>query len=163
MLDGSPERGPEDARDLGTADRVEVRWGLHEDEARIAELMELNGIRRALGFEKRFIVAEKNGEVLAALRYRKEPKRLLLGVLISDLWAGELAREMGVGEVRARSILQADDYPYEAGYRWRYPAGGWYLDATQTLSHRKGLPARGWRRMVALLSIPAVPFFRASC
>jgi hypothetical protein len=57
-----------------------VRWGLEEDEAQIAELMELNGMRRALAFEERFIVAEGDGKVLAALRYRTEPKRLLLGL-----------------------------------------------------------------------------------
>ncbi len=174
MPDGSPEREDQKMHEIAApTDRIEVRWGLHEDEARIAELMELNGIRRALAFGEQFIVAEKNGKVLAALRYRTEPKRLLLGLLVSDLWAeerplavalyagaGELAREMGVGEVRARSVLHADDYPYEAGYRWRY-LGGWYLDATRHLCHRKDLPAGGWRRMVALLSVPAVPFFRA--
>ena len=77
------------------------------------------------------------------------------------LYAGavELAREMGVREVRARSVQHADGYPHVAGYRWRFP-GGWYLD-TQPRYRRKGLPADGWRRMVALLSVPAVLFFRA--
>jgi hypothetical protein len=120
-----------------------VRWGLGDDELRIAELMELNGLRRVLAFEERFIVAERDGNILAALRYRTEPKRLLLGLLVSDPWAaerplavtlysgaGELAREMGVEEVRARPVLHADDYPREAGYRRRYP-GGWRLDARQ--------------------------------
>jgi hypothetical protein len=96
----------------------------------------------------------------------------LLGLLVSDPWAEErplavalyagaieLAREMGVREVRARSVRHADGYPHVAGYRWRFP-GGWYLD-TQPRYRRKGLPAGGWRRMVALLSVPAVPFFRA--
>ncbi len=63
-----------------------------------------------------FIVAEKDGEVLAAMRYRTESKRLLLGMLVADPWteerplaeamysgARELAREMGVNKVRARS------------------------------------------------------------
>ncbi len=175
MPDGSPEREDQKMHEISAPkEKIEVRWGLDEDEARIAELMELNGIRRALAFEEQFIVAEKNGKVLAALRYRTESKRLLLGLLISDLWAeerplavalyagaGELAREMGVGEVRARSVLHADDYPHAAGFRWRYPAGGWHLNATQPLRHRKVLPAGGWRRMVTLLSVPAVPFFRA--
>jgi hypothetical protein len=141
---------------------IEVRWGLREDEPRIAELMELNGISRALAFEERLIVAEKNGEVLAASRYRMESKRLLLGLLISDPWteerplalalyagAGELARGIGVGEVRVRSIPHADDRLQEAGYRRRYP-GGWYLDATRPLRHPKELPGSGCRRMVAL-------------
>jgi hypothetical protein len=151
---------------------IQVRWGLAEDEARIAELLELSGMRRALALEERFIVAEEGGKILAALRYRTEPKRLLLGLLVSDpgaeerplavalyVGAGELAREMGAREVRARSVLHADDYPYEAGYRWRYP-GGWYLDAMRSPSRRKELPAGGWRRVVALLGVLATPFFR---
>jgi hypothetical protein len=153
--------------------RIGVRWGLREDESQIAELMELNGMRRTLAFKERFIVAERDGEILAALRYRTEPKRLLLGLLLSDPWAeerplavalyegaGELAREMGAREVRARPVPHADDYPYEAGYRRRYP-GGWYLGTTRPLYRRQELPAGGWRRMVALLGIPAVPFFSA--
>jgi hypothetical protein len=135
--------------------------------------MELHGMRRAMAFEERFIVAERGGKVLAALRYRTEPKRLLLGLLVSDPWleerplavalyagAGELAREMGTREVLVRSVPHADDYPYEAGYRWRYP-GGWHLDTTRPLHRRKGPPAGGWRRMVTLLGVPAIPFFRA--
>jgi hypothetical protein len=154
-------------------DGIEVRWGLHEDEAQIGELMELNGMRRASASEEQFIVAEREGKILAALRYRTEPKRLLLGLLVSDPWAekrplavtvyaraGELAREMGVGEVRARPVPHADDHPYEAGFRWRYLAG-WYLDTTRPLYRREGLPAGGWRRTVALLGVPAVPFFSA--
>ena len=150
-----------------------MRWGLQADEARIAELLELNSLPRWAAFEDRFMVAERDGRVLAALRYRTESKRLLLGLLVSDPWAeerplavalyaeaGELAREMGVREVRARSVPHADAYPYEAGYRRRYP-GGWRLLATQPLRHREEFPAGGWRRMVALLGIPAVPFFRA--
>jgi hypothetical protein len=163
-------KGPENAAPAGG---IEVRWGLREDEAQIAELMELNGMRRASASEERFIVAERDGKILAALRYRTEPKRLLLGLLISDPWAeelplavtlyaraGELAREMGAREVRARPVPHADDHPYEAGYRWRYPAG-WYLDARRPLHRREGLPAGGWRRMAALLGVPAAPFFSA--
>ncbi len=154
-------------------ERIEVRWGLHADEAQIAELLELNGFPRWAAFEDRFIVAERDGRVLAALRYRTESKRLLLGLLVSDPWAaerplavalyagaGELALEMGAREVRVRSVPHADNYPCEAGYRRRYP-GGWYLPATPPLRRRNELPAGGWRRMVALLGIPAVPFFRA--
>ena len=139
--------------------RIGVRWGLGEDEEGIAELMDLNGMHRALAFEERFLVAERGGKVLAALRYRTEPKRLLLGLLVSDPWteerplavalyagAGELAREMGVREVRARSVRHAEDYPHEAGYRCRFPSG-WYLDTTSPFCRRKELPAGGWRRM----------------
>jgi hypothetical protein len=139
---------------------IEVRWGLEEDEEGIAGLMDLNGIGRASAFGERFIVAERSGKVLAALRYSTEPKRLLLGLLVSDPWteerplavalyvgAGELAQETGVREVLAHSVLHAEDYPYEAGYRWRFP-GGWYLDTTPSLCRRKELPAAapggGW-------------------
>jgi len=158
---------PKQREKAALAEAIETHWGLREDETRLAELMELNGMRRALAFEERFIVAEKGGKVMAALRYRTEPKRrLLLGPLVSDPWAeerplavalyagcGELARKLGVGEVRARSVLRANDYPYEAGYRWRL-AGGWFLDTTRPLCRRKGLPADAWRRMVALLGVP---------
>ena len=63
--------------------------GLLEDEAKVAELLELKGMPRWVAFEERFIVAEREGEVLAAVRYRTEPKRLLLGLLVADPWAGE--------------------------------------------------------------------------
>ena len=166
---------PKERENAASAEGIEVRWGLREDEEGIVQLMELNGLLRAMAFEERFIVAaaKPGGKVLAALQYRTEPKRLLLGLLVSDPWveerplavalyagAGELAREMGAREVLARSVLHAEDYPYEAGYRWRYP-GGWHLDATRLLHRRKELPAGGWRRMVTLLGVPAVPFFRA--
>jgi hypothetical protein len=148
---------------------IQVRWGLLEDEPRIADLLELNGMPRWSAFEERYIVAEKDGEILAALRYRTEPKRLLLGLLVADPWAeerplalalyteaGELAREMGVGEVLARPFPYRD-YLREAGYR-RRGRRQWRLDATRS---REELPAGGWRRMLALLGIVAVPFFRA--
>jgi hypothetical protein len=167
---GEDPKGHENAAPAGG---IEVRWGLREDEDGIAQLMELNGMSRALAFEERYIVAERDGKIRAALRYRMGPKRLLLGLLVSDPWAkerplavalyegaGELAREMGALVVRARPVLHADDYAHEAGYRWRYP-GGWYLDTTRPLHRRKGLPAGGWRRTVALLGVPATPFFSA--
>jgi hypothetical protein len=47
---------------------IEVSWGLEEDEEGIAELMDLNGMRRALAFEEQFVVAERGGKILAALR-----------------------------------------------------------------------------------------------
>jgi hypothetical protein len=174
MPDKPPGReDPKERENAAPAEAIEARWGLREDEDGIAELMELNGMHRALAFEEGFLVAERGGKVLAALRCRTEPKRLVLGFLISDPWAeerplavalyaraGELAREMGVREVLVRPVLHADDYPYEAGYRWRYP-GGWYLNTARPLSHRKELPASGWRRMVALLGVPAAPSFNA--
>lgn len=99
----------------GTAG-IEVRWPMPEDEEKISELLELNGAPRAMAVGEGFIVAEKDGEVLAAMRYRTESKRLLLGMLVADPWteerplaealysgARELARGMGVDKVRARS------------------------------------------------------------
>lgn len=120
---------------------VQVRWGRVEDEAGISKLLDLNGMPRWIAFEERFIVAVENGEVLAALRYRTESKRLILGLLVVDPWAGErrlaralyagardLAREMGAGEILAASGTRAD-YPGEAGYRRRGRV--WRRDVTQ--------------------------------
>jgi hypothetical protein len=95
---------------------VEVRWGTVADETAVAGLLELNGMPRWVAFEERFIVAEGyGGRLLAAMRYRIEPKRLVLGLPIVDPWAGErrmvgalyggaveLARGIGVGEIVAR-------------------------------------------------------------
>lgn len=167
------KENPEEYERAVSTERIEVRWGLGEDEDRISELMALNGMRRTLAYEQRFIIAERDGIVKAALQYRTDSKRLMLGLLVSDPFAeerplavalyagaGELARETGTQEVLARSVLHACDYPHEAGYRWRVP-GGWYLDTTRLLHRREELPAGGWRRMVALLGVAAVPFFRA--
>ena len=150
---------------------VVVRWGLSEDEAWIAELLELNGMPRWVAFEERFIVAEREGEVLAALRYRTEPERIVLGLLVVDPWggepdlavalyagAGELAREMGASEVLAP--VGRAEYLAEAGYRRR--GRGWRLDATRPVEVCGKIPARGWRRIVALLGVVATPFFRTS-
>ncbi len=118
-----------------------VRWGLAEDEAQIAYLLELNGRPRWEAFEERFIVAEKDGRLYGALSYRTESKRLMLGKLVVDPWQGErrlawtlyagarrLGREMGVRRVVAERLPHAD-YPREAGYRrWRR---AWRLDVEQ--------------------------------
>jgi hypothetical protein len=119
---------------------VEVRWGLPADEPAVAELLELNGMPRWVAFEERFIVAEDDGKVLGALRYRTESKRLLLGLLVVDPWAGEerlaralyagagdLARELGVLEVVASAARAG--YAGEAGYRRR--GRDWRLDAAR--------------------------------
>ncbi len=154
----------------GSGPGVEVRWGLAEDETAISELLDLNGMPRWVAFEERFIVAEKSGEILAAVRYRMEPKKLVLGLLVADPWAGEpdlatalyagageLAREIGARDVLAQAGA-APDYLAEAGYRWQ--GRGWRLDATRPAVRREQLPASGWRRGGALLGIVAVPFFR---
>jgi hypothetical protein len=116
---------------------VEVRWGLAGDESAVADLLELNGMPRWISFEERFVVAQKDGKVLGAVRYGTESKRLILGLLVIDPWAGEellapalyrgageLAREIGAHEVVA-SASQAR-YPGRAGYRHR--GRGWRLD-----------------------------------
>ena len=148
---------------------IEVRWGLLEDEAKIADLLELNGMPRWVAFEERYVVAERDGEILAALRYRTEKGRLSLGLLISDPWveerplalalyagARELAREMDVGEIVACPFPHAD-YPGEAGYR-RRGRRSWRLDVSR--SGEGGQEAGGgrWRRLLALFGAPAVPF-----
>ena len=148
----------------------EVRWGLPADEAAVAELLELNGMPRWVAFEERFIVAEKDGKVLGALRYRTESKRLLLGLLVVDPWAGEgrlaralyagagdLARELGVGELVASTC--GSDYPRGVGYyRW---GGYWRLDVTPHRDATGRISAGGgWRRVLSMFGEIAVPFHR---
>jgi N-acetylglutamate synthase-like GNAT family acetyltransferase len=100
---------------------------------------------RWISFEERFVVAEKGGKVLGAVRYRTESKRLILGLLVVDPWAGEglvapalyrgageLAREIGVHEVFAPASpwLSPWHYPARAGYRRR--GRRWRLDLKRT-------------------------------
>ncbi len=145
-------------------DGVEVTWGLAEDEPAVADLLELNSLPRWVAFEERFIVAQKNGKVLGAVRYRMESKRLLLGLLVVDPWAGEermalalyrgagdLARETGAREVIA-SVSQAD-YPGLAGYRRR--GRGSRLDVT------RGSGAGGWQRLLVMFGALSIPHYRA--
>jgi hypothetical protein len=126
---------------------VEVRWGLAGDERAVADLLELNGMPRWISFEDRFVVAEKDGKVLGAVRYRTESKRLVLGLLVVDPWAGEeqlaralyrgageLARELGVHEVVA-SASQAR-YPGMSGYRRR--GRSWRLDVRRLPRAKSG-------------------------
>jgi hypothetical protein len=156
---------------LRDAEGIWVRWGLSEDEDKVAELLELNGKPRWVAFEERFIIAQKKGKILASLRYRMVSKRLLLGLLVADPWTEEhpmakalysgavaLAQEAGIGEVRARPN-PCGNYPSEVGYRWR--RGSWRADTAPTREVRGELPEGGWRRVLAMLDIGAVPFFRA--
>jgi hypothetical protein len=166
------ERRSEEAS-VGLPEGIEVRWGLLEDEPEIADILELNGMPRWIAFEERYMVVEKDGKILAAMRYRTEKKRLLLGLMVSDPWveerplamalyagAGELAREMGVREIVARPFPYAGDYPREAGYR-RRGRREWRLDTARSLESQRELPTSGWRRAFALLGVLAVPFFGA--
>lgn len=147
---------------------ISVRWGLVEDEPAVADLLQLNGVPRWVAFEERFIVAEKGGELLGALRYRTESKRLLLGLLVVDPWVGErrtavalysgaveLARELGASEVVAAPAPGAD-YPEEAGY-WR--AGrGWSSPVPSEGGERQ---AGFWRTLLHLWGTrAALPFYR---
>src|SRR5215213_9371592 len=144
-------------------ENVEVRWGLAEDEVAVADLLELNGMPRWVAFEERFIVAQKNGKVLGAVRYRMESKRLLLGLLVVDPWAGEerlavalyrgsreLAREIGASEV-ITSVSRAG-YPGLAGYqRW---GRGWRLDTTRNSG------TVGRHRASGMFGALAMPLYR---
>ena len=164
-----PFGGRNELRDaVSGSEEVRVRWGLAEDEPAVADLLQLNGMPRWVAFEERFIVAERGGKVLGALRYRTESKRLLLGLLVVDPWAGEerlaqalyagagdLARELGVGEVVA-SASRAN-YPGEAGYRRR--GRYWRLDTSQA-RESDGVATGGWRRVLSLFGTLAVPFHR---
>ena len=145
-----------------------VRWGLAEDEAAVADLLQLNGMPRWVAFEERFVVAEKGGRLLGAVRYRTESKRLILGLLVVDPWAGErraaaalytgaveLAGELGASEVLAASA-PGGDYPEEAGYR--RIGGGWRLPVPS-----EGGEGRGgfWRALMHLWGTrAALPFYR---
>ena len=145
-----------------------VRWGLAEDEPAVADLLQLNGVPRWVAFEERFVVAESDGKVLGALRYRTESKRLLLGLLVVDPWAGEerlawalyagagaLARELGVGEIVASGPRAG--YPGEAGYRrW---GRHWRLDTARTDEAGDSVTG-GWRRVLSLFGTLPVPFHR---
>jgi hypothetical protein len=155
---------------LEATEGIEVRWGLLKDGPRIAEILELNGMPRWVAFEEHYIVAERDGEVLGALRYRTESKRLLLGLLVGDpraeerplavalyVGAGELAREIGIGEVVARSFPRADSYPREAGYSWWGPRQ-WRLEAAQLGEMREEPAGLGWQRLFGLLGLRATPF-----
>ena len=163
--------GSEDRRsaDMEDWDRSLVRWGLAEDEPAVADLLELNGMPRWVAFEERFVVAEEGGKVLGALRYRTESKRLLLGLLVVDPWAGEerlaralyagagdLARELGVAEVVASGSRAG--YPGGAGYRrW---GRDWRLDATSMCEAADKMVLGGWRRLLWLFGELPVPFHR---
>ncbi len=147
---------------------IEVRCALLEDTPRIAALLEFHGMPHRLVNEERFLVAQRNGGgLLAALEYRAVANRLMLGVLVTDPRVKErplaralyteayaLAAELGVGEVRARPTLYGD-YPYDIGY-WRW-GRDWHSSTTQPLVLRGELPEGGWRRMLALLRVFAIP------
>ena len=155
-------------RPAGVPLGMEVRWGLAEDEPAVADLLQLNGMPRWVAFEERFIVAERDGRLVGALRYRTESKRLILGLLVVDPWAGErrtaealyagargLARELGANEVLAAVAGAA--YPRAAGYS-RF--GRLWFSAVRRPG-RDGASS-GWRRLFGLWGAENVPFHRTT-
>jgi hypothetical protein len=158
-------RGVEEGKRSATGELegLKVGWGLAEEESAVADLLELNGIPRWVAFEERFIVAQKDGKVLGAVRYRMESKRLILGLLVADPWAGEerlalalyrgskeLAREIGAAEIIASESRAG--YPGRAGYRRR--RRGWRLDLTRNSG------AVGGRRPSGMFGLLARPLYR---
>ena len=145
-----------------------VRWGLAADEEAVADILQLNGMPRWVAFEERFIVAEKNGKLLGAVRYRTESKRLLLGLLVVDPWAGErrtaralysgavgLARDLGATEILADS-MPGVAYPEEARY-WR-SGRGWKAYVSSDDEKTGG---GFWRALLHLWGTrAALPFYR---
>ncbi len=147
---------------------VRVRWGLAEDEAAVADLLQLNGMARWVAFEERFIVAERDGKLVGAVRYATESKRLSLGLLVVDPWAGErrtaralyrgavdLARGLGTSDVWATAEW-GSAYPGEVEYR---RAGrGW----RSSVPSRGGGGQGGLRRALLYLrgTMAALPRYR---
>lgn len=136
---------------------VKVRWGLAGDEPRIAELLELNGMPRWVASEERFVVAEREGAVVAAVRCRTEPERLLLGLLVVDPWSEErtlapalyagartLALEVGASDVVARPDRHRAAHLSEAGYSRR--GAVWSAAPSRPIERREDLSMGGWRR-----------------
>ncbi len=112
---------------------VEVRWGLAEDGARVADLLELNGMPRWVAFEELFVVAAERGEVTAAVHYQTGRERLLLGLLVADPWrdrgalaevlysgARALAWEAGIPRV----VVRVPENPRRARGRLPSPRPG---------------------------------------
>lgn len=160
-------RAAED-RPAGVPLGMEVRWGLAEDEPAVADLLQLNGMPRWVAFEERFIVAQRNGKLVGAVRYATESKRLTLGLLVVDPWAGErrvskalyagsrgLAQELGANVVVASGARA--NYPREAGFR--HHGRTWHAGVPRP----DGGPSSGgrWGRLFGLWGTMAAPFFRA--
>lgn len=119
-----------------------VRLERARDAPRIAVLLELNGMPRWVAFEERFIVAEQEGRLAAAVRFREGSEGLHLGLLVTDPWAGEgplvaalyaearaIAVGLGLREIRART-RRHQTHLRAAGYRRR--RGGWWLGVSDT-------------------------------
>jgi hypothetical protein len=155
----------------GYHDGTGVRRSQPAVSARVTELLEMNGMSRGLAGEEKFLVAERGGEILAALAYRVGIRRLSLGVFVADPWEPErplarmlyaepflFAREMGLEEVCALSpsteITPTMSDTVSGTARWQ-------LGTDDGLEFRGALPEGGWRRALPLWGATAVPFFRA--
>jgi hypothetical protein len=154
----------------GYRDGTEVRRSRPADSTRVTELLEMNGMSRRFAEEEAFLVAERGGEILAALAYRVGIRRLMLGVFVADPRGPErplermlyaeaylFAREMGLEEVRVPSpstetAPTMSDTVSGTAY--------WQLGTGDRLEFRGALPEGGWRRVLALWGATPVPFFR---
>ena len=137
--DGRVGRPATPAAGGAASGQVVVRIGTDLDAPRIADLLELNGMPRWVAFEERFILVEEGMTLTAAMRFRAGTERLHLGLLVTDPWSEEhylavtlyswaraMARDLGLGEVSARTHRH-EGRLYEAGYRrrggtWRTPS-----------------------------------------
>jgi hypothetical protein len=146
------------ARPKKVSAAVKVRWGLG-DEPGIAELLELNGVPRWVAFEERFAVAERDGAVVAVVRCRTEPERLLLGLLVVDPWSEEqtlatalyagarsLALKIGASVVVVRSDRHRAADLREAGYHRLGDV--WRADPSRSVERREEPPGVGRLRRI---------------
>ncbi len=96
---------------------------------------------RWVAYEERFIVAEEDGALVAALRFRDDFERLHLGLLVTDPWTEEhaavaalydgalaMARGLGLREIQAVT-RRHQTFLRRAGYRrwwgaWRLQTNG---------------------------------------
>ena len=139
---------------------VEVRWGLAGDKPGVAELLELNGMPRWVALEEQFMVAERDGAVVAAVRCRTEPGRLLLGLLlVVDPWSEErtlapalyagartLGLEIGASDIVVRSDRHRAAYLREAGYHRLGDV--WRAGPSRSVERREKPPGNGRLRRI---------------
>lgn len=150
---------------------IEVRWSLPEDRNRIGDLLEVGDLPRWLAAKENFLVAERDGDIIAALEYRMAYGQLVLGILVSDLFVDQrvvaralyteahaMAWVMGVEKIRALPTMQGE-YPGEAGYsRWN---NCWRLNVTRAPRSAEELSRDNWRKRLDRWASRAL-FSRAS-
>lgn len=150
---------------------IRVRRGALEDVRDISRLMELNGLPRSPAAEEAFLVAEVEGEVLAALEYRFGERQILPGRFVADPFVAErplaealyreargLARRVGLPKLAARPAVYGN-FSQLAGYRRQ--RRGWALKMDEPPNRTAaGRVADSWRRVLVLWGRLPVPFFR---